>query len=407
MRVVRTLHDNGYDAYLVGGCLRDLILGNTPKDFDIASNANPGQIQSCFANARKIGRRFQIMHVNDDSGQVLEVATFRKAPEDADEPGTLLSFDNVFGTIEEDVHRRDFTMNALYYDIRSEELLDFVGSLADIEQKKIVAIGDPIDRFREDPGRLLRAIRFQSKLNFSIETELAESIQRLPHLIAGLSARRTAFEIGKILRSGSVEPIMTTMVDYGVFSYLFDPIEAISPLLREVLQKIDAEVQQGQFENHFELFIAALFFEIYFDEHREPIHDNEEAAEARNTANAIIEDIRRHVAISLPERKAIASIFQLQSILEYRPNVTFVRQALSNPSLNLAFDVFRLRISLGEVSSELIDWWVNIMTADQAETRILLDDYFGVRKKPRKRRRRRNRSHSRGRRSNFQGSNPH
>ena len=199
VKTVSRLRHMGHQAYLVGGCVRDLLLGRTPKDFDLATSAHPGEVRAVFRNCRLIGRRFRLAHVYFRGGKVIEVATFRKNPvdvgEDVPQDGDLLiTRDNVFGTAEEDAVRRDFTVNGLFYDVFSGEVIDYVGGRADLEAHRIATIGDPEIRMREDPVRALRAVRFASRLGFTIEPETFAAM------------RRHAAEIGRCNRSTRSSP---------------------------------------------------------------------------------------------------------------------------------------------------------------------------------------------------------
>jgi poly(A) polymerase len=211
IRVLARLRHAGQQAYFVGGCVRDVLLGHTPKDFDIATSAHPGEVRATFRNCRLIGRRFRLAHVYFRDGKILEVATFRKNPTDTaaddqvgDEAGDLLiTRDNVFGTAEEDARRRDFTVNGLFYDVFAGEVIDYVGGRADLEAHRIATIGDPEIRMQEDPVRALRAIRFASRLGFTIEPETFAAMRHHAPELARCAAPRLLEETFKILRCGA------------------------------------------------------------------------------------------------------------------------------------------------------------------------------------------------------------
>ncbi len=207
VKTVSRLRHMGHQAYLVGGCVRDLLLGRTPKDFDLATSAHPGEVRAVFRNCRLIGRRFRLAHVYFRGGKVIEVATFRKNPvdvgEDVPQDGDLLiTRDNVFGTAEEDAVRRDFTVNGLFYDVFSGEVIDYVGGRSDLEAHRIATIGDPEIRMREDPVRALRAVRFAARLGFAIEPECFAAMRRHASELSRCAAPRLLEEIFKILRCG-------------------------------------------------------------------------------------------------------------------------------------------------------------------------------------------------------------
>jgi poly(A) polymerase len=206
LRVIARLRHMHHQAYLVGGCVRDLLLGHTPKDFDVATDAHPGEVRAIFRNCRLIGRRFRLAHVYFRGGKVIEVATFRKNPvglaEDAAEGDLLITRDNVFGTAEEDAVRRDFTVNGLFYDVATGEVIDYVGGRADLESHRIHTIGDPEIRIREDPVRSLRAVRFAARLGFSIAPDTFEAMRRHAGELARCAPARVLEETLKILRCG-------------------------------------------------------------------------------------------------------------------------------------------------------------------------------------------------------------
>ncbi|HYD42573.1 MAG TPA: polynucleotide adenylyltransferase PcnB [Anaeromyxobacter sp.] len=210
LKVIARLRHMHHQAYLVGGCVRDLLLGQTPKDFDVATDAHPGEVRAIFRNCRLIGRRFRLAHVYFRGGKVIEVATFRKNPgELAAEEGAadgeadlLITRDNVFGTAEEDAVRRDFTVNGLFYDVAAGEVIDYVGGRADLEARRIHTIGDPEIRIREDPVRSLRAVRFASRLGFTIAPDTFEAMRRSAGELARCAPARVLEETFKILRCG-------------------------------------------------------------------------------------------------------------------------------------------------------------------------------------------------------------
>lgn len=213
-RVVRRLIRAGHEAYLVGGCVRDLLLGRSPKDFDVATSARPEEVRHLFRASRIIGRRFRLVHVLFPMGKIIEVATFRRDPEsrnnnasgggddDDDEP-SIIRYDNTFGSVEEDAIRRDFTINALFYDIEGREILDFVSGMRDIERRMVRTIGDPIVRFREDPVRMLRAIKFAGKLDLGLDPELQDALVAYREDLSLAAKPRLFEEILRLMRGGA------------------------------------------------------------------------------------------------------------------------------------------------------------------------------------------------------------
>jgi poly(A) polymerase len=232
-KVVRRLERSGYQAYLVGGCVRDLLLGGKPKDFDIATSARPEDVRSLFRNSRVIGRRFRLAHVFGP-GKVIEVATFRRSPQtEAPEDDVvdaiddlLIRSDNVFGEAHEDAIRRDFTMNALFYDLDRREVLDWCGGKTDIERRTIRTIGDPVVRFREDPVRILRAIKFAARLDLGIDAEVYDAMVACREELARAARARLFEEILRLMRGGAAHRSMWLLWEMGAMAILLPELSA-------------------------------------------------------------------------------------------------------------------------------------------------------------------------------------
>ena len=218
-RVVRKLTRAGFKAYLVGGCVRDLLVGRTPKDFDVATSATPNEIKATFRNSRIIGRRFRLAHVFFDQ-KIIETATFRANPRDEDDHDLLIRRDNVFGTESEDAKRRDFTINGLFYDVEREEVIDHVSGLPDLEAKLVRTIGNPDIRFQEDPVRMLRAIKFAARLDFGFEPATWSALLRWRSEISKCAPPRLLEEMHRLLRGGAARRSFELMVETGVLAVL-------------------------------------------------------------------------------------------------------------------------------------------------------------------------------------------
>jgi tRNA nucleotidyltransferase/poly(A) polymerase len=218
-RVVRKLTRAGFKAYLVGGCVRDLLVSRTPKDFDVATSATPNEIKATFRNSRIIGRRFRLAHVFFGS-KIIETSTFRANPRDEDDHDLLIRRDNVFGTETEDARRRDFTINGLFYDVEREEVIDHVGGLADLDARLIRTIGDPDIRFQEDPVRMLRAIKFAARLSFGFEPATWRALLRWRSEISKCAPPRLLEEVHRLLRGGAARRSFELMVETGVLAVL-------------------------------------------------------------------------------------------------------------------------------------------------------------------------------------------
>jgi tRNA nucleotidyltransferase/poly(A) polymerase len=218
-RVVRKLTRAGYKAYLVGGCVRDILVGRTPKDFDVATSATPNEIKSTFRNSRIIGRRFRLAHVFFGS-KIIETSTFRANPRDEDDHDLLIRRDNVFGTETDDARRRDFTINGLFYDVEREEVIDHVAGLPDLDAKLIRTIGDPDVRFQEDPVRMLRAIKFAARLDFGFEPMTWRALLRWRGEISKCAPPRLLEEIHRLMRGGAARRSFELLVETGVLAVL-------------------------------------------------------------------------------------------------------------------------------------------------------------------------------------------
>jgi poly(A) polymerase len=268
LKVLYRLHNAGYKAYLVGGSVRDLMLGRRPKDFDVGTDARPNEIRRLFSNSRVIGRRFRLVHVYFHEGGTVEVSTFRRDPEpreQAGEPGDLLiTSDNTYGTPRQDAFRRDFTINALFYDIADFSVIDYVGGIADLERRLVTAIGDPDVRFREDPVRMLRACEFAGRLAFGIESRTQEAIHRHRKDLEKASPARVTEEIAQLLRCGHAGAAMQWMLELGLLEVLLPEAYAMLAAgerglgnFGQILPVIDRMVGEGR-DISDTAFLAAL-----------------------------------------------------------------------------------------------------------------------------------------------------
>jgi poly(A) polymerase len=259
LQVVAHLQRSGFEAYVVGGAIRDLLLGKQPKDFDIATNATPEEIKQCFRNARIIGRRFQIVHVRA-GGEIIEVTTFRghhdagqsNKTAQAAQSGRLLR-DNVYGTLEEDTFRRDLTINALYYNTTTHQLIDLLNGADDISAQLIRIIGKPVDRYTEDPVRMLRVVRFAARLGFDLEGDTEAAIGEARHLLADIPTARLFDEWLKLFMNGFSEPTFLLLSHFDLLSLLMGDNVSISEskegayaLQKKALKNTDQRVADGR-----------------------------------------------------------------------------------------------------------------------------------------------------------------
>ncbi len=258
LNVLYRLKDLGHEAYLVGGAVRDLLIGRKPKDFDIATDARPNELRRMFRNSRIVGRRFKLVHVFYGQKNI-EVATLRSAVEPQDHGDLYIDEDNAWGDIESDAFRRDFTINALFYDIRDFKVVDYTGAVADIEARRIRAIGDPQVRFQEDPVRMLRAIKFAARFGFHIEDATHDAILDQQAEILKASRHRVTEEIFRILTQANREEGLRLMADYGVLGVLYPEwLDAIGEdgfqQVCEYFRAVDAAAEE---ERYFPLEVLA------------------------------------------------------------------------------------------------------------------------------------------------------
>lgn len=266
VKIIRRLTRFDHTAYLVGGCVRDLLLDRRPKDFDIGTSATPRQVKRLFRNSRIIGRRFRLAHIYFHGGKIIEVATFRGLEHDGESEGgdLLIRDDNVFGTAEEDALRRDFTVNALFYDLNAETVLDHAGGLDDLRRRNIRTIGDPEVRFREDPIRILRAIKFAARLDFRIEPDTLAAIHATREEIPKAASPRILEELNRFCRSGAARASFRLMEETGVAEIVLPELSdayrdaATRSIRDELLGAIDRRFGEGHEAATGEILAALL-----------------------------------------------------------------------------------------------------------------------------------------------------
>jgi len=402
LKVLYRLKSANYQAYLVGGCVRDLLLGLHPKDFDVATDARPEQVKALFSNCRLIGRRFLLAHVLFGR-DLIEVATFRGTG-DAEENSTVIDADtgrllrdNVYGSMEEDAWRRDFTVNALYYNIQDFAIYDYVGGLEDLQQRILRLIGDPQVRYREDPVRMLRAVRLAAKLDFTIEEASAQGILELGHLLDDISSARLFDEFQKLFFAGHAVRTFEMLREYGLFGRLFPQTEAMIQrqgeqgaayaLVHQAMAGTDVRIAQGKPVTP-AFLLAALLWPAVCEHQTElmargvPVHD------ALNRAAAAVAD-RASERISIPRRYRLPmlEIWQLQPRLLQRRSRRSL-QLLARPRFRAAYDFLLLRAQADEVPQELAQWWTQIQTLDQEAQLAMINTAPAEEGKPHRRRRR-------------------
>ena len=385
LKVLYRLKSGGYESFMVGGGVRDLLLGREPKDFDVATNARPEEVHALFRNCRIIGRRFRLAHVQFGR-EIVEVATFRaNRPVDdlhmRDHGGNgRILRDNTYGTLEEDAFRRDFSVNALYYDIRDFSVHDYVGGLPDLQVGVLRLIGDPETRYREDPVRMLRAVRFMAKLGFRMHPETAAPIAELAPLLAEIPPARLFEEILKLFLYGFGQQAFQHLRQQGLFARLFPRTDAVlnteeqgfpHTFISNALASTDARVIEDKPVTPAFLFAALLW---------EPVRQQAVKLETAGThpaealRRAADELVSQQVAdVALPRRFAtpMIEIYQMQPRFLQREGKQ-PQRLLAHPRFRAAYDFLMLRAAAGEVDQELASWWTRMQAAGSEEQRSML-----------------------------------
>jgi poly(A) polymerase len=394
LKVCDVLREARYSSFVVGGAVRDLLLGIPPKDFDIATEARPEQIKPLFRRAIIIGRRFRLVHVMI-AGDTVETSTFRAADAQAaekDEHGRVLR-DNVFGNQEEDARRRDFTVNALYFDPASEEIVDYHGGMADLKKRLLRMIGDPETRFREDPVRMLRAVRLAAKLGLTIESATRAPIRRLAPLLEHVPPARLFDEMLKLLMSGHASACVRQLREEGLSKGVLPLLDVIleQPLgerfVTLALAQTDERVKSERSVSPAFLFAALLWHEVLAASKARQAKGERPLPALEAAMDRVLDAQFEKLALTRKLTAIMREVWVMQPRFEQRGGQRPFRM-LESPLFRMAYDFLALRAASGEVSAELEAWWRAFQSAD-AETRqaMLLPD-TGPRKKRRRRRRR-------------------
>lgn len=375
LKVLYRLHKSGYDAYLVGGCVRDLLLGLEPKDFDVATNASPEEIKALFTNCRLIGRRFRLAHIMFGR-DVIEVATFRghHGEEEAAHQQTskqskegLLLRDNVYGTIEEDAERRDFTVNAMYYSIADFAIYDFANGAKDLEAGLLRLIGDPTTRYREDPVRMLRAVRFATKLGLRIDDATSIAIKELAHLLDNIPPARLFEEYLKLFMYGKAEANLLALHDFGLFGYLFpqakaglkNPQSFEYKMQYQLCVDTDTRINNQQRVTPAYLFAATLWYAALARAEQLALEGGLTELDAMQIAAADVL-AKQSRSISIPKRFSLPArdIWTLQVRLQ-QTSPRRAERLLSHPKFRAGYDFLLLRSKVEQHPDlkALADFW--------------------------------------------------
>ena len=377
--IIEDLRKNNFQAYLVGGCVRDLLCGIEPKDFDIATNATPNEIKKIFKASRIIGKRFKLVHIYNRS-DLIEVATFRSGDDRkndgsliTDQSGKILR-DNIWGTLEQDTFRRDFTINALYYCPITKKIEDHNNGIKHIHEKIIVSIGDPKKRFEEDPVRSLRAIRFSNKLQFKIDKSIKEAIYKKGHLLSNISNARLFDEFCKIFLNGMAEKNFNKLSSFGLNKYLIltspEKNEFTSKLIIEALRNTDNRLKNNQSVTPGFLMAAVLWPEILEKSMKKG------AINLRKFFRSMDQVLRKQQQITAIPRKFhgyIKDIWVLQLKLHSRIGKQPYK-TLKHPRFRAAYDFLLLREKAASNKKYLGDWWTDFQKNDDSIKKSLIKD---------------------------------
>ena len=368
VQAVKTLVNAGFNTYLVGGCIRDLMLGIQPKDFDISTQATPAQIRRVFPRSRIIGQRFKIVHVTI-KGELLEIATFRQSVKEHHKDrstGQVLD-DNVFGSLEDDAARRDFTINAFYYDVVKNQVIDFFDGKKDLANERLRLIGDPDERFSEDPGRILRTIRFQAKFNFDVSQTLVDAIYQQKHLLRNIPPARRFDEVLKLFYCGQSERVWELLNSYDLLPYLFafsndtNSVQAAlsKQLTQRALQKTDQRIREDKTVISSFMFCAILwpYFQERFGKLLQKKHDPQEAM--IQASEEVISQQLVHTGMLRRVSNTIREIWWLQYRLE-KAQKRQIHKILNSPRFRAAYDFFLVRAECGDADKQKAQFWTDI-----------------------------------------------
>ncbi|HEU0276442.1 MAG TPA: polynucleotide adenylyltransferase PcnB [Rhodanobacteraceae bacterium] len=374
LRVLYGLKDAGFRGCLVGGAVRDLLLGRVPKDFDVATDATPEQVKRLFRNCRLIGRRFRLAHVIFGP-EIVEVATFRGTGDgdDSDDrrvvDGRILR-DNVWGTIEEDALRRDFRVNALYYDIADFSVLDYVGGIGDLEERRLRLIGDPAVRYREDPVRMLRAVRLAAKLGFVIDPPALAPFVPLGHLLTEAPPARLFDECGKMFLAGYGLAGFRELVDYGLLEHLLpgtaralahDATGGLMRLIERGLAGTDARVAEGKPVTPAFLFAVLLWGEVAVLAAKLQGEGAARSLAWQRAAHRVMAEQGKRVAVPRRFGYAIEEIWALQPRFAERTRKRVFR-LMAHPRFRAAYDFLLLRAEESDAVRACGEWWAHAQT---------------------------------------------
>jgi len=380
IKVCEVLQAQGHEAYIVGGAVRDLIVGLEPKDFDVATSATPEQVKPLFRRARIIGRRFQLVHVVFGQ-EIIETSTFR-APatekQETDAHGRILR-DNVFGNQEQDAERRDFTMNALFYDPTTQTVIDYHGGVADLQNRVVRMIGDPEVRYREDPVRMLRAVRFSAKLNATIDPATREPIRALAGLIDNVPASRLFDEMLKLLTCGHAMDCLRQLRAEGLHHGLLPMLDVVleqpdgERFVTLALERTDARVRAGKTVSPSFLFAALLWQQVEIRSKGFVDAGENPAVALIQAADSVLDEQTERMAIQRRFSSDMREIWFMQPRFERRQG-KYTYRLLEQPRFRAAVDFLQLRAASGQFDSVVAQWWMDLANGNDETRADMLEE---------------------------------
>jgi len=358
LKIVKKLTKVGYESYLVGGCIRDILLGHIPKDYDIVTSATPEQINKLFKRSRIIGRRFKLVHIMFSARKFIEVATFRSGKVKTSNDGLVIR-DNHYGSLKDDVFRRDFTVNGLYYDVNKSEVIDYVGGLNDLETLKINMIGNPSERFEEDPVRMIRAIRFQAKLNAQIEPKLIEAIIKNSPLLANIPPARLYEEVIKLFHNENSIEVFRELVKLGLLKHLFSQTEE-NRFINASLINTSQRIRNGNSVTPAFLFAVFLWSAVNKRFNQISKKNKSRIELMLQASEDVIKKQTQQVMMPRWLSSRVKDIWLMQYQLEnYNPKKS--KALIRNPRFRMAYDFFVLRSeSIDKDLKAKAEYWTNI-----------------------------------------------
>jgi len=356
LKTMYRLKKFGFEAYLVGGAVRDLLLGLRPKDYDVVTNATPDEIKKIFSNSFIIGRRFKLVHVIYKR-QIIEVITFRKEPNIISDNG-VIAFDNNFGDINEDSIRRDITINALYYNIKDFSIVDYSDGFRDIKKNIIKIIGDPNLRFQEDPLRILRVLRFAAKFNWNIDRETKKAIKQKKELLIHIKAPRLYEEFKKLFSKGAAYNSYLLLNKHKTLEYIFSNSELFDlKLIKNGLKLSDSRFNENKTVNI--IYIIAIFLWGVIEKHIQSNNINPENVEKlKREIDKIIAEQRKILPISNNETILLKKLLAMQFKFNIQ-NSKNLKYILTHKYFHMSYELFNLRYSSGRVKRKLYKYWAN------------------------------------------------